>query len=243
MQIHFLGDIHGAWGVLNQVLVRYRDNRIFQVGDMGLGFLPLQYEKNFLGEMVPVKPDPDPEVFPDRFKFIRGNHDNPAKCREYPNYLGDYGVDPQTGIFFLSGGFSIDHKLRTPGMDFWYDEELSMSEMNKAIAEYERFKPKFVISHEPPTSVHDKLASHSAYGPSRTCQALQAMLDIHRPDVWVFGHHHKVWRNNIMGTHFACAAINQVLTFEIDGSTIPVGSLPTTSPGLLLSSTEEGQAA
>lgn len=243
MNVHFLGDIHGSWGILKQVFSRYRDNRIIQVGDLGLGFLPLEYEKNYLGELVPTNADPDPEAFPDIFKFIRGNHDNPSKCREYPNYLGDFGVDKETGIFFVSGGFSIDFKLRTPGMDWWYDEELSMSQFNEAIELYEKTKPKFVLSHEPPIEVHDLLTTQSAFGPSRTSQALQAMLDIHRPDFWVFGHHHKVWRKTIQGTQFACAAINQVLTFDINMKpAIPDECEKTASLDLPVSSTEEEKA-
>ena len=50
MIVHVLGDIHGAGGILKQVLQRYRDNRVIQIGDFGLGFHGV--------------PDPPTDAFP-----------------------------------------------------------------------------------------------------------------------------------------------------------------------------------
>lgn len=215
MKIHFIGDIHGDWGTLNLILSRYRDNRIIQVGDMGLGFnLPIWNRK--LGKFE-IEEDPP---FDSRLRFIRGNHDCPSVCCEYPNYMGGYGVDPETGIFFLGGGFSIDWHRRAAGIDWWEDEELSYGELYKAMDLYEKVKPTVVVSHEAPASINPTVGTTEfVHSPSRTSNLLQSMLEIHKPDLWVFGHHHKVWRKKINGTLFCCAAINQVVTFEIEPPT------------------------
>ena len=203
MIVHVLGDIHGAGGILKQVLQRYRDNRVIQIGDFGLGFHGV--------------PDPPTDAFPDRFSFIRGNHDNPEVCRTYPNYLGDYGVMPETGIFFLGGAWSTDRAWRTEGIDWWPDEELSHEDLYKAIDLYEKVKPRYVISHEAPTSAAEYIPKRGVtFKPSRTSQALDAMLNISRPEWWVFGHWHLTWKKNLGGTEFICAAINQVISRHVE---------------------------
>ena len=215
MKIHFLGDIHGCWGILDEVLCRYGDNRVIQVGDMGIGF-PLQYKTvDPAGEKATKMGDPDPLELTNRFSFIRGNHDNPDVCRKYPNYLGDFGIMRETGIFYVSGANSIDANMRKIGIDWWDDEELSYTQFNQAIELYEVAKPRVVVSHEAPASVTAHLTKFNHIRPSKTAIALEAMLKVHKPDLWVFGHHHMVWRKQIDKTLFVCAATNQVVTFDV----------------------------
>jgi predicted phosphodiesterase len=207
----FLGDIHGEFSRIARTLHRYPGDIVVQVGDMGLG---MPYFKRYRRMWVPDPNRKDPEEFDPRFRFIRGNHDDPAACRKYPNYLGDFGVDPATGIFVLSGGESIDRAERIEGRDWWADEQLSYAELEKAIDSYRLARPRVVVSHECPDSVMRLLHSHHLQ-PSRTSQALEAMLRIHRPDLWVFGHHHKTWEKKLEGTFFVCMAINQARRFPI----------------------------
>lgn len=216
MKVHFLGDVHGCWSVIQQALLRCPDNLLFQVGDMGLGF-PETYTFMDLntGKMRTKANPADPIEFPERFRFIRGNHDNPAVCRKHPNYLGDYGVHQETGIFFLSGAMSTDADHRTEDLDWWRDEQLDLGELHKAIDAYDAARPETLICHEPPLEAHRLILRRPEDRGSRTCQALQAMLDIHRPRLCVFGHHHKVWRKQMGKTLFACAATNQILNFDI----------------------------
>jgi len=148
-------------------------------------------------------------------RFIRGNHDNPELCRAHPNYLGDYGYLSAQDIFFLSGGWSIDVDFRTPGIDWWRDEELTTQELQSAIDLYEQSKPRIVVSHECPTAVKaatlravahqnrnswgDKATYHS-----RTELALQAMFELHQPEVWIYGHYHVRCEIVEQGTRFNC---------------------------------------
>lgn len=213
---HFavLGDIHGDFEQIKKAMHRYRRDHIpvFSVGDVGLGF---PYQKKQKGIWVPDPTKKDPESFDPLFRFVRGNHDSPEVCRAHPNYLGDYGVEPQTGIFFISGAMSVDRGHRTQGLDWWPDEELSINELNAAIDLYEKTRPSVVISHDCPLSVYGHLRTHHQHDKSRTAQALEAMWQIHRPDIWCHGHHHVVWQKKINGTLFVCAAINQTLKFSL----------------------------
>jgi hypothetical protein len=69
----------------------------------------------------------------------------------------------------------------------------------RVIDMYVAIKPDYVLSHEAPSKaaavlLHDLsgeyFATKGSCQHSRTAQALQAMLDIHQPKEWVFGHYH-----------------------------------------------------
>ncbi len=212
---YITGDSHGNWFELNRIIKKYCKVNILHVGDVGLGFPA--YEQHH-GIWIPVnKPNNDPKFFPERFYFIAGNHDNKEACRKYPNYLGDFGFNKELNIFYVSGGFSIDKNDRTIGVDWWADEELSINQFNECIDLYEAIKPDYVISHECPSLIRNELWKNKggAYGNhSRTAQALQAMYEIYQPNLWYFGHHHKVWSKQIEKTKFTCVAINQTIKLK-----------------------------
>src|ERR1700693_5291578 len=117
IMIKVIGDVHGKTGLYKR-LVRSMPpgQRSIQVGDMGIGFEGVRIHNMSMDH-----------------RWFRGNHDNPDKCRKHPNYLGDWGYDPETKIFWLAGAFSIDRAWRTEGVSWWADEELSNLELQKAI--------------------------------------------------------------------------------------------------------------
>lgn len=209
--IAVLGDIHGAFSVVEKALRKHPGVPVLQVGDMGFGF---PHYKRWRRMLIPDPTGKDPEKFQTRFAFIRGNHDSPAVCAAHPNYLGDFGIHEPTGVFFFSGGESTDREDRHSGIDWWPEEQLPYDRMVEAINLYEKVRPSVVISHECPSSLIPMMHSHHRT-PSRTSNALQTMLDIHRPDLWCFGHHHRTWEKKVNGTFFVCLAINQVKKFPL----------------------------
>jgi hypothetical protein len=202
----FIGDNHGAFKTYEHILfkMQHKGNRkgvssSLQVGDMSVGFSEGNptYAKNGLGW--------PPEQWQGH-KFIRGNHDDPALCRSHPNYLGDYGFLSEQNIFYVSGGYSIDHIFRIVDVTWWEDEELGEIQMNSAINLYKETKPKIMVSHECPLSMKiDSVTNAWKFDyNSRTEIMLQNMFDIHRPDYWIYGHHHKFLEKDVNGTHFVC---------------------------------------
>jgi predicted phosphodiesterase len=187
----FIGDVHGKYKEYQQILKEAEPNSSLQVGDFGIGFK-------------------EPPISPTKHKFIRGNHDNPKLCQTIPNYLGDYGFDKNTGIFYVSGGFSMDVNQRTIGIDWWEDEQLSIRDLEKTIKLYERLKPEIVVSHECPESIVNKIHPYSPITKTRTNQALQVMFETHSPKFWVFGHYHISWSEVIDGCEFRCLSELQV---------------------------------
>ena len=150
-----------------------------QVGDMGIFF-----EKN-LAEVKDLGPN---------HKWFRGNHDNPSLCKLHPQYLGDYGYRSKPDLFWTAGGWSIDKDWRTPGLDWWPEEELAYTELLQAVELFKDSKPRIMVSHECPASAKWHLISlfpGKEVPPSRTATALEAMLQVHKPEYWVFGHWHQ----------------------------------------------------
>lgn len=207
-----LGDIHGNWNVLNDVLEKYPNEDIIQVGDMGLGFA---YNYAFLNQKTGLWETAglhhDPTDFPSNFKYIRGNHDNPEKCRQYSNYLGDYGFDEKTGIFFVSGAWSIDADNRTPFIDWWPDEELSYVPLLEAFDLYVETKPDIVISHTCPASIARFVLNpqFGDYKGNRTETMLEKMFRNHQPKKWFFGHWHMDKSMVVENTTFRCIGVDK----------------------------------
>lgn len=200
-EITFIGDVHGKIDQYLQIIQPLTAS--VQVGDMGIGFnhVKLQYD------------NPDKPLMVLDHKFIHGNHDNPDACKKHPAFLGRFGVTTLNNIsfFFVSGGYSIDKDKRMLGVDWWDNEELNFSEATQCLNMYNEQKPDIVVSHDCPRSVQRLLFPHYYMESSSTKQLLEALLNTHRPKLWVFGHHHVSKTIDIGCSKFVC--LNELETF------------------------------
>lgn len=213
MQMWFIGDCHGdfSW---------YLDNRkIYDcsllLGDCGFGFQP---KMNWKNEII-LKSDIalNPELLPDdpRHKFILGNHDDRNIVSSHPSYLGDYGYHEKSGIFYISGAFSIDAESRTMGFDWWEYEELSYMELHEMIQLYRDTKPSIVVSHDAPSiATLTMFPNHRKHHwPSKTRQAMDQCFEIWQPKAWMFGHWHKTC-HTLGTTRFQCVGIRDCVEIK-----------------------------
>lgn len=190
--MRFIGDVHGR---MKDYQYRISDcKESIQVGDMGVGFVKI------------------PEI-DTAHKFIRGNHDNPNKCAKSLNFIPDGSFNKEFGMFFLGGGESIDKAYRIEGKSWWPGEELSVKSLQYMIDRYAEYKPNIMITHDCPQIAANALFSHHQMS-SRTRQALDAMLEIHSPKLWIFGHHHVFKIITINGTEFI--ALEELGFIDID---------------------------
>jgi predicted phosphodiesterase len=155
---------------------------------------------------------------PVNHKIIAGNHDNYSQedgkfYKQTKHFLGDFGfVCMDRDFYYVRGGCSIDAKRRTIGVDYWPEEELTVGQGMACIELYEQLKPSIVITHECPTDLSRMIGNPEIlrdYGfahnwTSKTAQLLQAMFDIHKPALWIFGHHHRSIKKSIDGCEFVC---------------------------------------
>lgn len=208
MLTRLVGDIHGRFTdydlrVSADVPRGSRETpppeRSIQVGDFGIGFGSL-----FWHDRVEEFQKKNPQ-----HRFIRGNHDDPARCRKMPGYIEDGTVEGD--VMMIGGAWSIDHASRTEGVSWWRDEEVSGREFDRLLRVYEATKPRVMITHDCPTKVAWDMfiaSGHSIGGyhqtKTRTGEYLQAMFDTHQPQEWYFGHWHVTRQFELYGTKFQC---------------------------------------
>ena len=196
-RVCFQGDAHGKLRALANP-----GHPVIHVGDLGLGFVsPVAVH-----EKVTKRQD---------FWFIRGNHDDPEMCRRNPRYLGEFGGS--RSLFWVSGAWSIDAAGRMEGRDWWRDEELSAAQMRDAFDAYLKARPRVMVTHDAPCRIFESGGAMQIRGfqPSATSSLLQAMLEAHQPELWVFGHHHVSRDFRFMRTRFRCLAELETYTVEI----------------------------
>lgn len=198
-KVTFIGDVHGKWEHLLDILEPR--NQYIQVGDFGIGF----------GINIPV------EDLPSDFYFIRGNHDNEAECKDYPQYLGKYGYNQDLNVFYISGAYSVDKARRIEGVSWWADEELSWEEANQCIELYKKIKPTIVVSHDCPIE-HRLLClpwvSTTSNYSSNTVKLLTELMQIHQPAYWIHGHLHISKKTKIGNTQFI--GLDELETFTLE---------------------------
>lgn len=154
---------------------------------------------------------------PSKHRVLAGNHDHYGIIATglWKHFLGDFGTFLDD-IFFVRGGFSLNHRKLIPGIDWWPEEEISLSLHEYVLSAYRQAKPKIVISHECPLEVAriiglpDKLRKWQ-YNPitftTKTQNLLQKMLETHQPEAWFFGHYHRSFSMVNYGTYFRCLNI------------------------------------
>ena len=191
-----IGDVHGYHDAYLNLATRCEAS--VQVGDFGFDYSCMS------------------GMDPDAHRIIGGNHDNYDVIGQCPNYLGDYGTATVGGVtfFFVRGERSVDAHLRIENQNWWRNEELDMGQGYAAIDAYSAAMPDIVISHGCPAGVLPFFVTNPAkYTPSRTAQLLDAMWNIHRPRLWVFGHHHVSETLTVGDSTFRC--LNELETMTI----------------------------
>lgn len=209
--MRLVGDVHGKYDRYKRILASGPPGSV-QVGDMGIGFRRTQGPR--AGEFY--SNPPHYAMLAGHHRFIRGNHDNPAPCRQHSQWISDGTVE--NGVMFVGGALSIDKEFRMPNYSWWEDEELSARELDDVITVYLAEKPRVMITHDCPREVGEVILSRipTIGAPlkkieSRTCQAFQSMWTMHSPELWVFGHWHHSFDHVLhggrdKGTRFVCLA-------------------------------------
>ena len=216
MYTRIIGDVHGLKNDLTALLHNLPEDitSAIQVGDMGVGFGQSDYWNESLDSMLLAA----------NARFIRGNHDNPAMCKTLSSFIPDGLVE--NDVMFIGGAWSIDCAWRTEGINWWADEELSYAEFEQVISTYSVAKPKVMVTHDCPYEISKELfidtgrAFSTKHYATRTSMAFSAMLTLHKPELWVFGHWHTDVDKSINGTRYIC--LNELSYADINLDTLEV---------------------
>lgn len=179
-------------------------SRSIQLGDFGVGFNQKEFWHDSINEFHSTG----------EHRFIRGNHDNPSRCKKMTGWIPDGTVE--NDVMFIGGAWSIDNPnappgwhRRTVGYDWWEDEQCSREQFEQFIDIYSTVRPRVMITHDCPHNIAGEMFWNSGFikGPrynTTTADALQVMFEIHQPDEWYFGHWHKTMSYKSGRTTFQC---------------------------------------
>lgn len=190
-----LSDVHANWDRVEQVCRLWPDHTVVQLGDLGIGWIRTEYVL---------------ENSPKNFRFFVGNHDNRTVASTLPACLGNFGEFEN--IFFVSGAHSIDQADRIEGKDWWRDEELSYSQSMECLKAWEKSDKEILVSHDTTQSFVERFML--IYDRSITRTLLQDMIEVRKPKMIIFGHHHRRYEIDFDGIQYRGLASNE--TFVLD---------------------------
>lgn len=191
--IRVIGDVHGKIGGLKNVMRAGAEyDRCVQIGDLGFESDYDRLERALRRSRTLPSPD--------AFSFVPGNHDDYENLPAYS--LGDYGTSGP--FFYARGATSIDRDRRTAGVDWFPDEEMEYTAMRQCVSAFREAQPAIALSHDGPKTVTSEMFRWMRDIPSRTATMLDRMLEVWRPQLWIFGHHHRTKKYVAGETTFWC---------------------------------------
>lgn len=206
MKIIILSDVHGNLVHCRNVCEQNPNTLVIQLGDLGVGFVP--------NEVI--------EDLPSNFFFFPGNHDNRSLAMSLNKCMGHFGSYFSDRIFIVSGADSKDKAIRTEGINWWPDEELTYEQGQRCINEWAGSKAEVIISHDCPQLIAE--GYFLIYDKSRTRQILDSMIHVRRPKLVVFGHHHRPFRITSQDGKTTCIGlkIDETITLDISENDVKV---------------------
>jgi UDP-2,3-diacylglucosamine pyrophosphatase LpxH len=216
----FLGDHHGSWGLLFEIIKdkNIENCYIVCVGDGGEGFLSKEKQLRQF------------QLLNNRFKkynieylSIRGNHSDPfyfidANRVSLSNFelIEDYTVAEYNGkkIQFIGGAVSIDRTSRKEGVSYWTDEAVKL----------DRDKCKEVdilVTHTAPSWCFPQQFNEMVYGwaledsyligdLSNERAKMDEIFKLCKPKLHLYGHFHSSWTEEVNGCIHKLLNINEL---------------------------------
>lgn len=196
MKILLAGDTHGSIVNVQTLFKKASDEGckiILVLGDFG-HFPHLSDGRAFLKAIRQLS-----RQYKIVLHWIKGNHDNHEAlssftreteiiqgCIYHPNMVpwtwGKYT------FVAVGGAYSIDKNQRTPGVDWWPEEEIS----NADVYACDSIRADIIVSHDCPLSVDLSYYLNYKTDPNthRNRQKLQAIVEVVKPKYLFHGHYH-----------------------------------------------------
>jgi predicted phosphodiesterase len=198
MKVLVVGDIHGYFDMLSRFLNKdeTKYDYIFCCGDFGYWPGYRRFEDIKLSENT-------------KLFFADGNHErhdllkNLESNEIIPNVFymkrGSVLTIENKNILFFGGADSIDKAYRTPGHDWFPEENISYADMLNLPPE--TTKIDMVISHTCPTEFDLKGIVFFKDKMKDTNRIyLSEILTLYRPSFWFFGHWHQCFEGKYLNT-------------------------------------------
>ena len=184
MIVRIIGDVHGKQERYVEIAQDAPEGRSVCLGDVGFNY-------DYLDKRL------DPEMH----RIVAGNHDNYEQLT--PHFLGDYGEI--FNCYYVRGAWSIDQKYRTPGLNWFAEEQISMMQSLNALSYLQHHKPKIMLSHDCPDTIKRAiLPANVEIVRTQTCDLLETISKVESIRQWYFGHNHTDWEMYQNNCLFRC---------------------------------------
>jgi hypothetical protein len=209
--VYVTGDVHGRAGLPRLLGITGPGPRdlLVVLGDFGLIWNGSAEERRDLERL---------RALPFTILFVDGNHENfdlLARLPVVPLFGGSagkvtdrlyhlrrgevYEIRGRT-IFVFGGGYSKDHAMRTPGLDWWAAEAPTEAEKDLARRNLDRrgWKVDFVLTHVPDMGDQKQIAARFGVDPDfdETAVFLERLKPYLAYGAWYCGHFHTDFQMN-----------------------------------------------
>ena len=229
LNLAFIGDIHGDFQKLQQMIKPYINTVFIVAGDCGFGFYNTKEEH--IIKMLKSTWNQFLEKRNLTLLFIRGNHDLPMMFTDELfsdrfRLLRDYSmvtVD-NTRILCVGGAVSVDRRFRNTDKDWWIDEEMYRPDLflhvDIDIVCAHTANRDWITHLLPPMpdwlkisfDVDKKLTPDS----QRENKLCEDLIHLFKPKYWIHGHYHVSGRSNYEGTEIISLNCNELYEFRKD---------------------------
>ena len=195
--LKFIGDTHGYHGFVNDQCSVTTDTLFIHVGDVGLGFDPINYDEITLNALNKTCKDLNNTVI-----LIRGNHDNKKVFDHFRGKFSNVYIPEEYEVVkfrdktiqFIGGAVSIDRRARHAGIDYWPDEGV-VQDIDKCQ------KVDILVTHTAPSKCtpvglspfvlgwckHDFELKHELISER---EYMDKVIEICQPELHCYGHFH-----------------------------------------------------
>jgi hypothetical protein len=205
-----MGDIHGNWSALNNLITKEKPATIIQCGDFGYwpnmdGARLQPNDKNAWSQSGMKLGDT-------KLYWLDGNHEDHWALKKDTHVPGKNGISARSkfiethkrvyhmrrgahgrlpngdNALYMGGALSIDRHLRTFGVDWFPEETISNEDLEIALSGP---APDIVFSHTCPSEFLPFVMPDTKIERDLSCEALSVILREFRPQRWYFAHWHK----------------------------------------------------
>lgn len=129
--VYFIGDIHGEFGVVRNIIKTHKSGIYIFCGDIGMGFHARGYYTQAFNRIQKVASDRGSHVV-----FVRGNHDDPSYFdgdnRSFCDGMDrvnmaaswDIVLTDRGNVLCIGGANSVDKIRRREGIEWWSGETI-----------------------------------------------------------------------------------------------------------------------
>ncbi len=197
-----VGDIHGEWRAINQVVERYKNHDLILIC-CDFGYWPAFWNGELNSPFDPVKG----LKLTDNCKilFCDGNHEdhwslNKLESNEvlpdvfYMKRGSTFELPDGRKILFMGGANSIDKWQRQVGVDWFPEEAIAYKDMMNLPDE----EIDILITHTCSEEIVPEMVDYrKVYDSDPSRKAVSQLVETYKPSLWYFGH----WHDSHKGTY------------------------------------------